>query len=152
MKKLESSSEDGTYTKTDLNNMFMTDSQEMKLKNPVYALEIFATRIFRDFPDRFILPGVQTQSCLEMYFGKMKMGQREMSEVQWDRRLAADRWNKCDLETHSGNDGSTDGYDRNSSLIRDNKASYVTSRSFFSEILSFMKIFVFFSSVSPHCL
>jgi hypothetical protein len=84
----------------------------MEAKNPIFALELYAERVLELFPNRVLIPGIHTQSCLEMYFGVMKQGQREMSAQQYGKRTATKR-NIYEMSScPGGNDANIAGYDR----------------------------------------
>ena len=82
------------------------------IENCVYALELFCVEVFKKYPDRKILPGLITQSPLEMLFGVLKQGSQLLTYEGYHSGLKKMRANWSARNTTSrgtGNDAKFTG-------------------------------------------
>ena len=89
-----------------MQRIFLKPDQVGVIKNCVYGLEIFCQEVFKHQPDRTILPGLITQSPLELLFGILKNGSnRKLTLEKLKTRLGMTRttWDvRNTLETTKG--------------------------------------------------
>lgn len=115
--------------------MFLSNNQYTFFQNIVYSLELFCTEFFKKHPKRIVCPRLITQSSLELLFGNIKQGGRNLDEQQFTYRLAVIKATRKIYKLNCYNDSTTDNYDKQNVPIEKCEGNVTVFGSTTSEVI-----------------